>query len=72
MGTAFFKQKPGAAPGGNLNQLGRALNSGAYAAHGDAIGAQKALAGAQGANAAAIKAHGPIKGGSAYPKGPKV
>jgi hypothetical protein len=75
VGTSFFKgNKQHAAPvtGSNTTQLARALNAGQYGARGAGIGAQKALAGAQAVNKAAISAHGPLKRSAAYPPGPKV
>jgi hypothetical protein len=73
MGTSFFKgSHPTPITGSNTNQLARSVNAGAYGARTAGIGAQKALAGALGANNAAIKAHGPIKRSAAYPPGPKT
>lgn len=72
MGSQFFKAKGPAITGGNQNQLARAVGAGAYASRGASIGAQKDLAAAQAVNKAAIAAHGPLKGTSAHPKGPKV
>lgn len=73
MGTQFFKAgKPSAITGSNTNQLARGLNSGQYGARASGQAAQKALGVAQGINAAAIKAHGPMKRSAAYPPGPKT
>jgi hypothetical protein len=72
MGTSFFKGKPGAITGSNVNQLARGLNAGQYGAQRAGLAEQKALGGAQKANAQAIAAHGPLKRSAAYPKGPAV
>lgn len=71
MGTKFFANKPpGIAVPSSMNAEGRAINAGAYAGRQDGGAAQKALANAIGA----YQKHGfkPMKGGSAYPKGPKL
>jgi hypothetical protein len=72
MGSSFFKGKPPSMSGGNTNLEARALAAPGYAGRTAAIGAQKALSGAQAANKEAIKAHGPMKRSAAYPPGPKV
>ena len=71
MGTHFFAGKAPTSKGpGNMNSLERAGNAGLYAARGSAVGAQKDLAAAQALNKAG--AGKPLKGGSEFPKGPKV
>ncbi len=73
MGTSFFKgQHAAPVTGSNTTQLSKALSAGAYGARSAGIGQQKALAPTLAINAAAIKAHGPLKNSAAYPKGPKL
>ena len=75
MGSSFFKSagQPKTITGGNPGLEARAIWQSSYGVRNSAIGAQKALAGAQAANKAAIGAHGkPMKGSAAYPKGPKL
>ena len=75
MGSAFFQKTighPQSMQTGNMTAMSRALSSGQYGARGAGIAEAKALGGAQAANKAAIGAHKPMKGSSAYPKGPKI
>jgi hypothetical protein len=72
MGTSFFKGKAPAITGSNTNQLARGLNAGQYGARLASVGAQKDIGAAQGIDAAAIKAHGPLKKSAAYPAGPRI
>jgi hypothetical protein len=74
MGSSFFSNvgKPKQMMGGNQGLEARAIGASSYGQKGAAIGAQKALAGAQAANKAALGAHGPLKRSAAYPKGPKI
>ena len=72
MGSSFFKGKAPSFSGSNMGQEARAIGSGTYAARNSGMAAQKDIGAAQAINKAAIKAHGPLKGSAAYPKGPKI
>jgi hypothetical protein len=73
MGSSFFKgNKPPTMNVGNQGQEARAIGAGQYATRAAGAAAQKNIGAAQAINNAAIKAHGPLKGSAAYPKGPKI
>jgi len=73
MGTSFFKQNGAPKIGiGSTAPFSSSLKSSSYATHGAALGQQKDLAAAQSIDKAAMAAHGPMKRGAAYPKGPKI